>query len=683
MTTPTYQEYITLLNPGGGLASESIDERELSLLAVLASGSNPDGTPAPSSLSKTVVEKLGAQDYYWINAPTGSIYDTNGPHTSQNGETQLVMDGDGASLFYGLSCSCVVPAGYVTANGKTITADMVVSVARGGTSEGSGNPFSSGSVYSCTFPFGQPPTTLPTPILVAAPASASFDLRGTGVAALANGYLVATVVNFGTTVPGGPLVAQNGGITLYYSPDCGVTWSTSGTGTDQPNYNGTIWTGGDASASAIVDLGYGTTYAALGQSATTGVVLQPAHGGTSGYTFETSAYFIGTYTAGSHITWSATLGGTPAPGATVGFTAVEMQMKIYSATNWVALVRNNTASTLYQVKSQNAGTTWGTVTELSTAEYSVSSVFSAPRLLYTSSGITIAGVSRLSPNIALAGKGLYQGYIWSTDAATTTGTTLPTWHGPVTIDETGNQNTGDYGAIMESPSYPGMLYMVYAIPNLATGFSNLLGRFMTIAFSGRDLVGGQWARGLHSTDGDISVVNGILWFQMNGVRNKLLGWRATVPPTTGIGGVNSGDIVLNNAGGIIFAWQADRSSGSLVWHPIYVQSNTTVNAPGATPSINTGATNIATFTGLAAAITSMTTNLTSTNPSTGASIAPVDGQLLTIRLTDNGTARAITWGTGFEASTVALPTTTSISALLTVNFQYNGVTSKWRCIQVA
>lgn len=94
----------------------------------------------------------------------------------------------------------------------------------------------------------------------------------------------------------------------------------------------------------------------------------------------------------------------------------------------------------------------------------------------------------------------------------------------------------------------------------------------------------------------------------------------------------------------------------------------------ATPTINTDNTDIATMTGLAQAITSMTTNLSGT---------PVEGDMLEIQITDNGTARAITWGTSFEATTVSLPTTTVISTKLRILFQYNAVTSKWSCIAVA
>ena len=94
----------------------------------------------------------------------------------------------------------------------------------------------------------------------------------------------------------------------------------------------------------------------------------------------------------------------------------------------------------------------------------------------------------------------------------------------------------------------------------------------------------------------------------------------------------------------------------------------------AVPTFNTDNADIISITGLAQAITSMTTNQTGT---------PVAGDVLIVEITDNGTARAITWGTKFEASPVAsLPTTTVISTLLTATFRWNAATSKWRCVSV-
>lgn len=92
----------------------------------------------------------------------------------------------------------------------------------------------------------------------------------------------------------------------------------------------------------------------------------------------------------------------------------------------------------------------------------------------------------------------------------------------------------------------------------------------------------------------------------------------------------------------------------------------------ATPAIDTDLMDIASITGLAQAITSMSTYLTGTAQA---------GDKLEIQLTDSGTGRAITWGGGFESSgTQTLPTTTVAGVLLTVTFEWNTVTSKWRML---
>lgn len=100
-----------------------------------------------------------------------------------------------------------------------------------------------------------------------------------------------------------------------------------------------------------------------------------------------------------------------------------------------------------------------------------------------------------------------------------------------------------------------------------------------------------------------------------------------------------------------------------------------VIAQSATPIINTDLTDYVQITGLAQAITNMTTNLSG---------APVKGDTLRFSITDNGTARAITWGTGFESSGGAtLPTTTVLGVPLNVGFVRNTALTKWLCIAVA
>lgn len=105
-----------------------------------------------------------------------------------------------------------------------------------------------------------------------------------------------------------------------------------------------------------------------------------------------------------------------------------------------------------------------------------------------------------------------------------------------------------------------------------------------------------------------------------------------------------------------------------------VNERTNTVASSGTPSINTDTTDIFTITALAAAITSMTTNLSGT---------PVNGQKLIIRIKDDGTARAITWGASFASRGATLPTTTTVNKYLYVGFIYNSTASVWDCVAVS
>lgn len=99
------------------------------------------------------------------------------------------------------------------------------------------------------------------------------------------------------------------------------------------------------------------------------------------------------------------------------------------------------------------------------------------------------------------------------------------------------------------------------------------------------------------------------------------------------------------------------------------RSNTV--ASSATPSINTDTTDIFTITALAAAITSMTSGLSGT---------PVNGQKLIVRIKDDGTARAITWGASFASRGATLPTTTVLGKYQYNGFIWNSTTSTWDCV---
>lgn len=97
-------------------------------------------------------------------------------------------------------------------------------------------------------------------------------------------------------------------------------------------------------------------------------------------------------------------------------------------------------------------------------------------------------------------------------------------------------------------------------------------------------------------------------------------------------------------------------------------------ASSATPTPNADTTDLYSLTAQAAAAAFV-------NP-TG---TPVNGQTLTIRIKDNGTARALTWGTAYVAGGVALPATTVLSKILTLGFLYNtdNALNKWQLIASA
>ena len=113
--------------------------------------------------------------------------------------------------------------------------------------------------------------------------------------------------------------------------------------------------------------------------------------------------------------------------------------------------------------------------------------------------------------------------------------------------------------------------------------------------------------------------------------------------------------------------------------PTYTSTNTFTNkritqrvktfSSDATPDIDSDDYDAVTITAQDAAITDV--NVTGT---------PTNFQKLIFRIKDDGTARAIAWGSDFEAKGVALPTTTVISKVLTVGFIYDTVTAKWGCV---
>lgn len=158
------------------------------------------------------------------------------------------------------------------------------------------------------------------------------------------------------------------------------------------------------------------------------------------------------------------------------------------------------------------------------------------------------------------------------------------------------------------------------------------------------------------------------------------GIKASTSTAIGVGSVELGhasDTTLSRSSAGVLAVESvvipSISSTNTLSNKRLTPRITSISSSG-TPTINTDNCDCVTITALAEAITSFTTNLSGT---------PVNFDKLIIRIKDNGTARALTFGSSFEAKGVTLPTTTVLSKVLTLGFLYDTVTSKWGLVASA
>ena len=193
-------------------------------------------------------------------------------------------------------------------------------------------------------------------------------------------------------------------------------------------------------------------------------------------------------------------------------------------------------------------------------------------------------------------------------------------------------------------------------------------------------------------------------------------WTMTVPTTAGTSGY-----VLQTDGSGVTSWAALTGGGNVSnsGTPTAGQiatwvNSTTVQGTSVLPSANggTGVNNgsstltlsanntAAQFINNAVAvtvtsnagtvpITSKVNNFTNSSAATMAITmavtGAVDGQMSMVRIYDFSAATQTIGWTNTENSTVSVPTTSNGSTTLplTVGFQYNGQTSKWRCVAIA
>lgn len=96
-------------------------------------------------------------------------------------------------------------------------------------------------------------------------------------------------------------------------------------------------------------------------------------------------------------------------------------------------------------------------------------------------------------------------------------------------------------------------------------------------------------------------------------------------------------------------------------------------------SVTSNATVTPTFLNDLVSITAQAAALNLANPTGTAQ----NGWAIAIRIKDNGTARAITYGTQYRALGITLPTTTVVSKTLYLGMVYNSVDTKWDVVSVA
>ncbi len=140
-------------------------------------------------------------------------------------------------------------------------------------------------------------------------------------------------------------------------------------------------------------------------------------------------------------------------------------------------------------------------------------------------------------------------------------------------------------------------------------------------------------------------------------------------------------LVLTNATGLP---AASVLAGTLGTGSYTIDTQLTVKQIVNTSNAITASGNAATVP-ITSRISTVTNNSAATLTITITTTSAVDGQMVMVRILDaSGVAQTITW-VNTEDSTVTAPTTSNGSTTLplTVGFQYNNSTSKWRCIAKA
>jgi hypothetical protein len=216
--------------------------------------------------------------------------------------------------------------------------------------------------------------------------------------------------------------------------------------------------------------------------------------------------------------------------------------------------------------------------------------------------------------------------------------------------------------------------VVTAIGNSVNNTNGLITQTATLTASAI-LLGGGASTGISSTTTGTGVVTAL------GVNTGTAG--AFVVNGGALGTPSSGTVTnltgtaSININGTVGATTAAAGSFTTLSASAYIRSTSTTitGAAGGTITPTSDTTNQYTITALGAAATFAIPSGT-----------PIDGQKLTIRIKDNGTARALTWTTsagGYRIIGTTLPTTTVISKTVYVGCVYNSADSFWDVVAVA
>jgi hypothetical protein len=180
-----------------------------------------------------------------------------------------------------------------------------------------------------------------------------------------------------------------------------------------------------------------------------------------------------------------------------------------------------------------------------------------------------------------------------------------------------------------------------------------------------------------ATDADsgAELVNASVYVS-EGTANADTQWTCSTNAPITVGSTSLAWAQLTSAGGALLA----ANNLSDVSNAATARSN--IGAATRTPqiqSVTSSATVTPTFADDQVIITAQAAGLTLANP-TGTAL---DGWGLVIRIKDNGTARAISFGTQYRAIGVTLPTTTVVSKTLYLGLIFNNADTKWDVVAVA